>query len=494
MPSRREQPIAGSRHHVRRAALLRPAAVGRVFLVVLFLLAVSASSSASADELPALKEPAAMLQAATVTVRVIPGEVEELPDGDALPADNLPGVGKPASASGPTSLRVQLPAAGARQVAVCSGVSLGDGLVVTYANLTGGARIRITLPGGGQAEAQLRVIDHISGLSLLEMSNRTLPGLKPTEQLPAVGEWVLTAAAWGAEEPIVSFGILSGTERTIPGATFPPLVQCDLRTAETSSGAPLVNKTGELVGVIVASDEPGKRSGWTYALPVRHVNRVLRARVADKVVVLRRRRPIAGLLLVAGNEPETVVVSRVDKNGPAEKAGIRSGDEIVSADGIKIRSVYQVIRPLLQKQPGDKMAFVVRQPTGVANISVTLGGGIELPEKPNLTGMGPLIERRIVVSVPVGFPQQRLPGENDEAAPAPVDEGTDNLSQRQRQELLQRQLDGYGVAIIRLREELQRRDAEQEASRKLIQTLEEEIKQLNRRITPETEPAPSGDR
>ncbi len=333
----------------------------RIMLPVLLAVALAASTAFS-EQLPSLEKAAAALQASTVTVRVAPIQTQ----GEA--ADD-----NPSDVDAPPQ-----DAAAPRQVTVCSGVSLGDGLIVTYIRPAAGARIRITIPNGDQAGAEVRVIDHVSGLTLLESDRRNIPGLTLAEKPPVVGEWVLSAAAWGAERPVVSFGILSGTNRTIPGVNFPPLLQCDLRSAETSSGAALVDRLGALLGVIVATEATSRRSGWTYAVPIRHAERLLRARVPGKVIVLNRRRPVVGLQLSAGDSPGSVVVSRVEKGGPAEKAGIREGDRVLAAEGLTIRSVYQVVRPLLQKQPGDKMTLLVSHNGQSRQVEVTLGGGTEL--------------------------------------------------------------------------------------------------------------------
>ena len=182
----------------------------------------------------------------------------------------------------------------------------------------------------------------------------------------------------------VSVGILGACERTLAGTNYPPLLQCDLRTTETSSGAGVVDHQGRLIGVVVATDgEPGNR-GWTYAVPAAHVKRLMTIHREEPhrtgVVILKRRRPVIGMVL--DGEDQTVVVSRVFDESPAERAGIRVGDQIIAADGVMIRSVYQAVRPMLYKQPGDTMGFLMQREGKQIRASVVLGGGIELPSAP----------------------------------------------------------------------------------------------------------------
>ena len=149
-------------------------------------------------------------------------------------------------------------------VAVFSGVLLGDGNIVSPVYAASDTPIRVTLPGGEQVRGRVRVIDEYSGLSLINCQKRKdLPGIKVDPKAPAVGSMVVSFAAWGLQKPVVSIGFVSGVRRNINNVHFPPLLQCDLRTVGTSSGAPLVNKKGELVGIVVFSQVDRTR-GWTY--------------------------------------------------------------------------------------------------------------------------------------------------------------------------------------------------------------------------------------
>ena len=236
-------------------------------------------------------------------------------------------------------------------------------------------RFRVTLGGGDQAEAQLRVIDRHSHLLLLEIENRELPGLALAGRLPKVGSTVLTAAAAGIEQPAVSLGILGATDRTLSGVDLPPLLQCDVRTTETSSGAAIVDRAGKLLGVVAATGLPGQHTGWTYAVGFGHVERVVNAKVDGKVIELKRRRPVAGFTLGAGEKEGTVLIERVEKDGPASAADIRAGDMLVETDGVRIRSAYQAIDLILKRQPGERMSFTVERGRERRTVEVTLGGG-----------------------------------------------------------------------------------------------------------------------
>ncbi|MFT5523791.1 MAG: S1-C subfamily serine protease [Pirellulaceae bacterium] len=367
------------------------------------------------------------------------------------------------------------------RVTICSGICIGNGLIVSPAYAASDSKIRITLADGVQTTASLRVIDEYSGLSLLQAERTDTPSLSLATELPEVGSWVLSAAAWGTEKPVIGLGIVSGHDRSIAGLAYPPLLQCSMPSTETSSGAAVTNRDGQLIGVVVAADRDTQK-GWAYAVPVRDVKRLIRAgegsNKEEGVTVLKRRRPVVGMIL-EGNS-DKIVVTRVTKSSPAEKAGIKVGDQIVAANGVKIRSVYQAVRPVLNKQPGDTIEYVVIQQDQRKTIEVVLGGGVELPSAPfaqleqyvrpklDITGDG----QRIVARNAQGTEREVFAADND-IGPGPetvVDE---------RIRLLEKALDGYRSVIVYQQDKLLK---EQEGREKRVDELQKQIEQLRQEL------------
>jgi S1-C subfamily serine protease len=319
-------------------------------LLPLTTLLLAAAASATEPTGEAWQAAAGKLQQATVTVRIW-----EQPAGE----DQKPAV------------------------TVCSGLCVRAGTIITAALAGSDSPIRLTLPGGKQADAKVAVIDEYSGLALLRAETTPLMPVALADQPPVAGQEVLAAAAWGLETPLISRGIVGGVDRQHPKIGFPPLVQCDLLTESTSTGAGVVDRAGQLLGVIVAADREAGRRGWAYAVPASHVERLLR--VADEqkddgVVILKRRRPIVGMVLEQAGE--AVVVQRVEGAGPADKAGIKLGDEVIATDGVAIRSVYQAVLPTLYKQPGDTTTFRIRREGAIKDAQVVLGGGVPVTSAP----------------------------------------------------------------------------------------------------------------
>lgn len=346
---------------------------------------VSAQEQAAGD----WKGTAARLQQSIVTVRIRRAETAT------VAPENKPAVEEPEAAK---------EAAPQASVTVCTGFCVAPNKIVTATLIASDDRVRLTLSGGVQSDAKLLAVDEYSGLSLLTCEGKTLTPLRLSDAQPDVGEQVMAGAAWGVERPIVSLGIVGATERTLAGMHVPPLLQCDLRTVETSSGAPLANRQSEVLGVVLAVEEPvaqqmfgGSTRGWTYAVPATHISRLLRSVETAKqtgVLILKRRRPVVGMVL-DGNE-EVVLVQRITAGGPAEKAGLKVGDRIVAVNGVLIRSAYQAVMPTLHRQPGDTVKYRVQRESGEVELTITLGGGVELPQLSH-NDLGELIRPRIEV-------------------------------------------------------------------------------------------------
>lgn len=377
-------------------------------------------------------------------------------------------------------------------VTVCSGICVAEGRIITAALVGSDTRIRLTLPGGKQAGAKVQVIDEYSGLALLR-TEAELATVPVAAGLPAVGGELLTAAAWGIEQPIVSRGIVGGVDRKRSGSSYPPLLHADVLTEETSSGAGLVDRGGKLVGVIVAADREAGRRGWAYAVPASHVERILRAadeQQAGSVLVLKRRRPVVGMVLQQADE--AIVVERVAPGGPAETAGIKPGDQVLTTDGVAIRSVYQAVLPTLFKQPGDTTTFQIARPgVGMQDVKVVLGGGVELSSAP-FDLLADLVQPKVRLAIDRdgAIVASRRASKLREvfAPPLPDDEPPPAAPTAAEQiALLQKALDRYQAVI-----ELQQRQLTDEQKRRgeqeeLIQSLRSEMESLRKAVVAEKE-------
>lgn len=402
-------------------------------------------------------------------------------------------------------------------VLVASGASLGNGLIVGWMNIPTESRVRVTLPRDGESlDARLRVVDHYTGLVLLRVGRGDLPHLDLAAETPAVGGTLYSAAAAGLDEPLVSHGILGGSARAV-GTILPPLLPCDLRTTIASSGAPVVDRYAKLVGVVASNDNANERSGWTYVVPVRHVQRLLANEPpAEETApaVLERRRPELGLTMFT-TEAGAVQVERVRPGGPAATAGIREGDLVLETDGLKIRSVYQAVAVVLRKQPGDQVAFLIRRADKDLKVDITLAVGGRMAPPPAQTMqrmMGSYAQIRSVgpnaVEVQQAFNAQGNPppanpaqqqaavsagrgqqGGAPQGAAAQAD--VDNRLPRDEMTLLREQLVRWSQALVQMRNELDRREESVRTLQARVRQLEEQLQQSQPAAESKAAPQPS---
>lgn len=439
------------------------------------------------------------LAAATVTVRIWTG---------AEPAENNAAAenAAPAESTAQDENRVPAEKGVASQrakpaVIICSGVCVGPGLVVTSGIAGSDSKIRLTLAGGQQADATLRVLDEYSGLILLRCAADGLQPLELGGEIE-VGNWVLSAAAWGTDRPIVSLGIVGGIDRSLRGATYPPLLQCDLRTTETSSGSAVVDRHGKLVGVLVAADHAESRRGWAYAVPVPHVQRLLRAegqrdnagqqdsgkQDAEKqdagVIILKRRRPIVGMVL-EGDE-NVIQVQRIAPGGPAEKAGLQVGDRVVAVAGVHIRSVYQAVLPTLYKQPGDTIEFRIERDGRPRDCLVVLGGGVEVASAP-FEQLGNLIQPKLEIGRdPQGGYFANRPGSTTAevfSPPFPPEpKEPPRITSADKISLLEKAIERYQRVIEIQQQDLARREADRLKTEALLRSLQSDLSTLRQQL------------
>ncbi|MGC4002799.1 MAG: S1C family serine protease [Pirellulales bacterium] len=349
------------------------------------------------------------------------------------------------------------------EITVRSGVLLGDGLVATFFAapadlLDAPPRVRVTLPGGEQANARIAVVDRVSQLTLLEIPNKHAAGLALAKETPKAGAWILTAAAAGVEAPAVSIGTLAARERSLSGVDLPPLLQCDLRTTETSSGAAVVDKDAALIGVLAAVELPtAQRNGLSYALGIRHIERLLKARQPEKTIELKRQRPMAGLTLGAGEAEGVVKVERVQPDGPAAKVDLRVGDVVIEADEIKIRSAYQAVDAILRKQPGDTVRLLVERGGQRREVTLELIGGGPAPTAVivnNAYQVSPAVKATLKNGKVIVDGAETINRENS-APVAAVPGSTAHRSPGDEAEMLRLQLQGYERVIQGMQREIE---------------------------------------
>src|SRR3954469_11801195 len=226
-----------------------------------------------------------------------------------------------------------------------SGVVVGDGTVLTNAHNVRHDEVTVTFADGRQEQAEVKGVDVDGDLAVLAVSTGSAAALGWAGSPPALGTPVFGVASNG-NGPRVTFGTVSSVRaafRGPRGRRIAGTIEHTAPLAPGSSGGPLVNAAGELVGINT------NRLGDAFylALPA---DASLRERVTGLQTGQSVERPKLGVGIAPAHvarrlrrsvglpEREGLLVREVEEESPAAKAGVREGDLLVNAGGKALAS------------------------------------------------------------------------------------------------------------------------------------------------------------
>jgi S1-C subfamily serine protease len=260
-----------------------------------------------------------------------------------------------------------------------------DGHVVTNHHVVDGQQqIQVTLHGGQSYPAQLIGEDRLLDIAVIKIDGKgPFQPLKLGDSSEVqVGQMVFAIGnPFGLGETVTQ-GIISAKERSLSDNQR-DLFQTDAAINPGNSGGPLVNLRGEIIGINVAiftpdRDNPGFQ-GVGFSIPANDVRDTL-------FQILERGRPIRGYLGVQVQDlvPAGVAVFGVAPGSPAQKAGLMSGDLVLSFGQVMIRSATQLV-DLVQKTPvGEAVELQILRDRQTLSLTAVIGesGSVEsFPQK-----------------------------------------------------------------------------------------------------------------
>ena len=246
-----------------------------------------------------------------------------------------------------------------------------DGYIVTNNHVVENAStIEVTLNNNKTYEATVVGTDPATDVALIKIDATGLPTVQfaDSDQL-RLGEWVLAIGSPLGEElrSTITAGIVSAKGRSMPNYDgqfkIESFIQTDAVVNPGNSGGALVNKQGELVGINTAIvSTTGSFAGYSFAVPSNIVKKV----VSDLIDFGSVKRAMLGISGATVTEeiikqqkldlkaPEGVYVDEVVSGGAADKAGVKSGDVIVSIDGTRTATMPELQAKVNSYHPGDK--------------------------------------------------------------------------------------------------------------------------------------------
>ncbi len=261
------------------------------------------------------------------------------------------------------------------QAGVGSGFIISeDGFVVTNHHVVDGAtRIVVRLDDRREYEAVVIGTDQRSDLALLKIDEEDLPTLEFADSATLeVGDWVVAIGSPFDLDYSASAGIVSAIGRSLPnesGQDYVPFIQTDVAINPGNSGGPLFNLDGEVVGInSQIFTRSGGYMGLSFAVPS-SVGREVIAQLKDKGQVSRGWLGVViqdvdlNLARSFGlDKPQGALVTRVQRGGPADRAGIRSGDVILEFGGKPIEYSYDLPHVVGLVPPGSRVeARLIRE-------------------------------------------------------------------------------------------------------------------------------------
>src|SRR5579863_1004194 len=257
-----------------------------------------------------------------------------------------------------------------RERSLGSGVIVDSkGYIVTNRHVVEKAdRIRVRIdedPPGVLHDAKLIGADQETDLAVIKIeTDKPLPVAKlGNSESMQVGDWVLAVGSPFGLSETVTAGIVSAKGRNIvPNRQFQSFIQTDAAINPGNSGGPLVNMAGEVIGINTAIlTDTNAYAGVGFALPSNTVVSVYNQLISPEHRVARGS---IGIMFDAQENPviarvygkgSGITVSSVVPGSPADQAGLKVGDTIVSVDGKPVKTGDELVADIAGRKPGTRV-------------------------------------------------------------------------------------------------------------------------------------------
>ncbi len=257
-----------------------------------------------------------------------------------------------------------------------------DGTILTNAHVVDGAdEVIVKLTDKREFKAKVLGADRTTDVAVLKIDAKDLPAVKIGKAADTrVGEWVLAIGSPFGFESSASAGIVSANSRSLPDGSYVPFIQTDVAVNPGNSGGPLFNMAGEVIGInSQIYSRSGGYQGLSFAIPIDLAMRIEQQLVTSGKVQRGR----LGVAIQEVNQsladsfglkkPAGALVSSVEKESPAAKAGLEPGDVILAINGKDIAASGELPAIVSGMAPGESAKLQVWRNGSARQIDVKVG-------------------------------------------------------------------------------------------------------------------------
>ncbi|MDO8264308.1 MAG: DegQ family serine endoprotease [Gallionella sp.] len=280
-----------------------------------------------------------------------------------------------------------------------------DGYIMTNAHVVDSAdKIIVRLTDKREFHAKVIGADKRTDVALLKIEATGLPKIIMGDPNKLkVGEWVVAIGSPFGFDNSVTAGIVSAKGRSLPQDNFVPFIQTDVAINPGNSGGPLFNMNGEVVGInSQIYTRSGGSMGLSFAIPIdvatqvteqlRTSGKVTRGRIGVTIQELTRELAESFGL----SKPAGALISSVEKNAPADKAGIEVSDVILKFDGKPVNNSSDLPRMVAATKPGSKVVIELWRKGESRQVTVEIA---EMPEDGKLARAAKKLADDVVATI-----------------------------------------------------------------------------------------------
>jgi serine protease Do len=262
-----------------------------------------------------------------------------------------------------------------------------DGYAVTNNHVVDKAEhVDVTTDDGKTYTAKVIGTDDRTDLALIKIDGRTdFPFVRLAEKTPRIGDWVIAVGNPFGLGGTVTAGIVSARGRDIGAGPYDDFIQIDAAVNKGNSGGPTFDLDGNVIGVNTAIFSPsGGSVGIAFDIPAETVKAVI-AQLKDRGAVTRgwigvQIQPVTGEIAdsLSLKNARGALVAEPQSGSPAQKAGIKAGDVIVSVNGEAVTDARNLARRISALAPGTSVKLGIIRGGREETLTLTLG---ELPKE-----------------------------------------------------------------------------------------------------------------